>query len=508
MRVEHDGQLRAGGVEGRRRRATRPGTTTSSRTRGSRSRTVRTGASTRSASSRRRRAGRVVGAGGRGRGRTTRRTRRRPTGRSRSSSPVRPDGPTGSPVRPGAPRRLPLAGFPGDADFLALPMGSFPWEAPVLLHHLVNRHPHPTAQGTSLRASSGHMFAARRACSSTRGSTSSDGRRRTARRVAPLVAGRAPRATGPRTARGRRSGSSQRADATLHPPPRCTATSSANTCMVLATNRAVPSGCAHAPRPTTSRRIRSTSSTSRGSRSRRASRCSGVGHPRQPVDARAALAGDLVRRGTTRRRRSPRARSGPGRGRRPRRRRRTAPYARQRRARQPGRVDRVPGHPGAVVAADQHRLRGVRPSAGRGQQRAQRGAERRPRRRPGVATAPLTVARNVPGSSAVPTARNQGRRSGPAARCARASRRCAPASGGAARRARRPARSGPRAPPALPLSGVDDRGLLAGDEAVLDLGDLDPQPLPAQRDLLAQVPGQVGAGGDQVAPRWRRRPGR
>ena len=60
----------------------------------------------------------------------------RPAGR-------RPQPPASSSQRQSPPRARPTdlavspAGLPGDADFLALPMGCFPWGVPVFRHHLV-----------------------------------------------------------------------------------------------------------------------------------------------------------------------------------------------------------------------------------------------------------------------------------------------------------------------------------------------------------------------------------
>ena len=59
--------------------------------------------------------------------------------------------------------------------------------------------------------------------------------------------------------------------------------------------RAVPSGCAHAPRPSTSARSRCDLGDEAGSGPRDRQPLQGVGEPRQSVDARAALAGTLPR---------------------------------------------------------------------------------------------------------------------------------------------------------------------------------------------------------------------
>ena len=265
-----------------------------------------------------RRACRRGGSGRSRSGRTTRTTRRRPTGRSRCSSPSRPEPSEAAPPRSAEPegqQRAQVDGPPG-----------------VLLERRARR-----------RASG----------------------RRAARAGSPTRRGSAPPAAGRRTGRARRSGSSQRAAWTLQPPPRCTATSSANTCMVLATKRAVPSGCAQAPRPTTSRRIRCTSSTSRGSRSRRASRVSASAIRGSPLTHGPALPGHLVREVRRDAGALDEAAAVPARGRPPRRRRprRRGSPASVRDIRVPTR--RAPGHPGPVVAADQHRLRVVGRPAGR-----------------------------------------------------------------------------------------------------------------------------------------------
>ena len=191
---------------------------------------------------------------------------------------------------------------------------------------------------------------------------------------------------------------------------------------------------------------------------------SGPAQKRSPADrsGTARTAGRPPRRGTPRSAPSRAARtpSGPA----PRRLRHPAMHPTARGPRSTSaRAERLRRQPDAVIAADQHGLQRLGRTTGQGDEVAQATAVRRlvHARLP---HAPLTVARNVPGCSAVPTSRNQ-----PAPRRA-ISARCASVSTfwtsvGAApiplphNQIRHVARDRPAA-----LDRGDDGGLLPGDE--------------------------------------------
>ena len=118
------------------------------------------------------------------------------------------------------------------------------------------------------------------------------------------------------------------------------------------------------------------------------------------------------------------------------------------------RVSRVEAHggtgdPGPVVAADEHGLRRRAPAAPAAASSPSSGAPYGTSKTPGVDTAPPTVARKVPGSSGVPTDRNQsGAEPGEQRQVGERLDVVHQGRAAVARRARRPGRAGPRGRPA------------------------------------------------------------